>query len=73
MPLPHEMRRRRISELAQWLHDSPGGRSDLKRVRGKGAYLWGVKEKKISEYVEALENAGLVAVEKNVIVWVGKE
>ncbi len=62
-----------MSELAQWLHDSPGGRSDLKRVRGRGAYLWGVKEEKISEYLEALENAGLVTVGKDVIVWVGKE
>ncbi len=43
------------------------------RVEGKAGYLWGVKQITVREYLGTLEAAGLIAVEQDTIVWVGKE
>ncbi len=70
---PEEKRRRRLQELAQWIHDAPKGRAVLERITGKGGYLWGCRTETVRDYLGTLEAAGLVSVAEEFVYWVGKE
>ena len=72
MTSPEETRRRRLNEVASRLQHATGNIS-YGRTCAWGAMRWGCRFRTMAEYLDVLEEAGLLEIEKekDLITWVG--
>ena len=72
-----EKRKKRINQLAGKIQTSDigeiGGGSylSLRLLLGWGQLQWGCKSERVREYLEALEQAGMVEIKEDVVTWIG--
>ena len=68
-----EKRRKRLNELATKIQGA-GGPVSLELLVGWAQMRWGVVSVRVGEYLQAIEQAGLVKVDaqKGVVTWLGK-